>query len=155
MAFSNAQILATILSKFGQPVIRQFLGLRLSQMSGYRIAEDSIKKWLPVSADYSLMNDLSFVIDGASERTIVPMLTKAFSGVPDDMIPVLAHGIVDSAIKQGELKMMDGTLKISKEDLTELKNYLNWNLPLNQEEEYKLITSDPKSDNQESNGSET
>lgn len=138
MQYTNSQILASVLNYFAQPIIKELAGQKIMQASGFQVAENAIKKWLPVSPNYSLMNDISFIIQGATDKAIVPILSKYLSTIPDDMIPTLAHSIVDSAIKEGKLEYFDGKLEFTKEDMQDLKKLLNYNLPLAQADCYKV-----------------
>lgn len=52
--------------------------------------------------------------------------------------------LADKALESGELKLMEGKLTFNKEDLTELKNLLNYNLPVGQTTDYVVKTSDTK-----------
>ena len=49
------------------------------------------------------------MIDGMNGRYI--------SQVPDDALPEMAHKIVDDAIKNGGLTLMDGKIYYKKEDI--------------------------------------
>ena len=61
----------------------------------------------------------------------------------------MAHGLVDKAIQNGGLELMEGRLKFDMNDLRELKNLLDYNLPLQKKEEYEVITSKKKEENPE------
>ena len=67
---------------------------------------------------------------------IRPFREKFVARIPDDMIPELAHGYVDSAIQKGKLSVIDGFFTFDRDDLVELKKYLNCNLPYQKPEEY-------------------
>lgn len=140
MQYTNSQILAAVLNHFAQPLIKDFASLKISQLGGFQMAENMIKKWLPVSPNYSLMNDISFAIQGATDKAIIPILNKYLSKVPDELIPTLAHSIVDEALEKGKLEFMDGKIIFEKEDLTELKKLLDYNLPLEKNSEYTVKT---------------
>lgn len=144
MTHSNSEILAAVLNHFSQPLIKELAGMRLSQTSGFQMVENVIRKWLPVSPDYSLMNDLSFIFEGATSKTVVPLLSKSLATIPDDMIPNLAHSIVDSALSSGKLDFIEGKIKFTQQDFQDLKNLLNYNLPLKETEEYKVLLSPQK-----------
>lgn len=61
----------------------------------------------------------------------------------------MAHGLVDKAIQNGGLELMEGRLKFDMNDLRELKNLLDYNLPLAKKDEYEVITSKKKEENPE------
>lgn len=144
MQYTNSQILAAVLNRFAQPLIKEYAGSKIKQAAGYQIAENMIKKWFPVSPNYSLMNDISFAINGATDRAIVPVLNGFIAKMPDDMIPVIAHSIVDSALQNGKLDFIEGKLTFDKHDLEELKKLLEYNLPLDKTKEYEVITLPPE-----------
>lgn len=140
MQYTNAHILAAVLNYFAQPIIKDLAGMKITSTSGYQVVENTIKKWLPVSPNYSLMNDIGIFIQGATDKAIVPILNSYLSNIPDEMIPSIAHSIVDTAIKEGKFDFADGRLDIGKEDFLKLKTLLDYNLPLKEEAEYKVIT---------------
>lgn len=77
-----------------------------------------------------------------SDNTVTKALNGYLSRVPDNILPDMAHSIVDDAIKQGGFTI--GNIIFDTKDLQELKNLLNYNLPLEQTtEEYTVITSPP------------
>lgn len=140
MQYTNSQILASVLNYFAQPIIKDFVGQKIVQTGGYQMVENTIKKWLPVSPNYSLMNDISFAIHGASDKAIVPILNKYLSSIPDDIIPSMAHSIVDSALASGKYEFVDGKLEFTREDILNLKALLDDNLPLRNEDNYVVKT---------------
>lgn len=74
-----------------------------------------------------------------SDNTITKAINGFLSKVPDAMLPDMAHSIVDDAIKQGGFTI--GNIIFDVKDLQELKTLLNYNMPLEQTEEYTVITS--------------
>jgi hypothetical protein len=90
------------------------------------------------------MQDLSPIMEGITGSLVTPMLSKYLSMVDDASIPKMAHDIVDEALKQGKLSIMEGKVELETEDLIELKNLLNYNLPMREEQTYKVITEEPK-----------
>lgn len=77
-----------------------------------------------------------------SDNTVTKALNGYLSRVPDAMLPDMVHSIVDDAIKQGGFTI--GNIIFDTKDLQELKNLLNYNLPLEKTEEYTVITSPPE-----------
>lgn len=77
-----------------------------------------------------------------SDNTVTKAINGFLSKVPDGMLPDMAHSIVDDAIKQGGFTI--GNLIFDTKDLQELKNLLNYNLPLEKAEAYTVITSPPE-----------
>lgn len=77
-----------------------------------------------------------------SDNTVTKAINGFLSRVPDAMLPDMVHSIVDDAIKQGGFTI--GNIIFDTKDLQELKNLLNYNLPLEKTEEYTVITSPPE-----------
>lgn len=151
--YKNSEILAAVINKFAEPIITQFAGSKMSSMAWYQVTENFVKKWLPVSSNYQLYQDLSVFINGGTAKLLQPVLEQYLSKIPDDMIPVMAHSIVDSALANGEINFAEGRLQFEKEDLLELKKLLNYNLPLPKKDEYQVIMSMPEKE--VTNGTET
>ena len=82
------------------------------------------------------------MLGDAMGSIVEPMLLRYLQGIPDEALPKMAHGIVDNAIQQGGLSLMDGNVIFDLEDLRELKKLLEWNLPLASEEVYNVITKE-------------
>lgn len=79
-----------------------------------------------------LGDSVTALIDGA--------LAKAMEMIPDESVPQFAHDFVQSAIKRGGIELFG--IEVEKEDLEELANLLNKNLPVKNEARYKVISSD-------------
>lgn len=67
---------------------------------------------------------------------MTPILNSYLSKMDDAQLPYMAHSIVDSALKNGELSLLEGTIEIEEADLKELKRLLNINMPLKTEDVY-------------------
>lgn len=142
--FSNAEILATIINKFAQPIVVQFAQMKASSLPLIGVIENKVKSWGIVSPNWSLMNELSPMIEPITGNLVKPMIKQYLSNVPDESIPAMAHGLVDSALANEGLSLMEGRLQFEKSDLEELKKLLDWNLPLKKESEYQIVMSEPK-----------
>lgn len=106
--------------------------------------ENKIKSLGWVSPNYTLMADVAPLIEGITGSVVAPVLNKYLSMVDDESIPQMAHNIVDEALKNGKLSLMEGKVELETEDLIELKNLLNYNLPIKEGQTYKVITEEPK-----------
>ena len=139
MQYTNSQILSAVLNRWLQPVIIHFSQAKMSSMPIVQAIENKIKSIGLVSPNWSLTSELSPMIEPITGSIVQPMLNKYLSNVPDEAIPSMAHNIVDRALEDGKLELMEGKLKFDANDLRELKNLLNYNLPLNIEKtEYKV-----------------
>ena len=146
MQYTNAQILSAVLSNFLEPlvnpIITQLANNGIGNMPAVRMIENKIKSWGIVNPNWTLANELTPFTDIVFGKVISPMINKYVSQLPDEAIPKMAHGIVDKAISNGEMSILDGYITLDIDDLKRLKNLLNWNLPLDNTEEYTVITSE-------------
>lgn len=142
MAYTNSQILSAVLNKWMQPVIIQLSQAKMSSFPFIQAIENKVRSTGWVSPNWSLMKELSPMVEPITNSLVQPILNKYLANVPDEAIPAMAHGIVDKAIENGRLELMEGKFIFDKDDLSELKKLLNYNLPLNQVEEYVVKTED-------------
>lgn len=141
MQYTNSQILAAVLNKWLQPVVLQLSQAKMASFPFVQAIENKVKSTGFVSPNWSLTQELSPIIEPITNSIVQPMLNRYLANVPDEAIPKMAHGIIDKALADGKLELMEGKLIFDQNDLTELKNLLNYNLPLKDNEEYKVITS--------------
>lgn len=141
MQYTNSQILSAVLNKWLQPVVLQLSQAKLASFPFIQSIENKIKSTGWVSPNWSVVREFAPMIEPVTNSIVQPMLNRYLSNVPDEAIPAMAHGIIDKAIADGKLELMEGKLVFEKEDLAELKNLLNCNLPLNNEQGYVVKTS--------------
>lgn len=141
MQYTNSQILSAVLNKWLQPVVIQLSQAKLASFPFVQAIENKVKNIGFVSPNWSLTQELSPLIEPITNSIVQPMLGKYLANVPDEAIPAMAHGIVDKALANGKLELMEGKLIFDKDDLTELKKLLEYNLPLKQEVEYHVKTT--------------
>lgn len=142
--YTNAQILSAVINKWSQPLIKTLLNGKIQSIGFIQNLENKIRSMGWVSPNYSLMNDLSPLMEGITGSIVAPILNKYLSQIDDASIPQIAHDIVDEALKNGKLSIMEGKVELETEDLIELKNLLNYNLPIKDGQTYKVITEEPK-----------
>lgn len=138
MAYTNSQILSAVLSKFLQPVVQMYGGEKLASLPFVKAIENKVKASGFVSGNWSLMKEISPLMENVSGRLITPVLNGYLSKLDDAQLPYMAHSIVDSALSSGKLELLDGAIEFEKSDLTELKRLLNINLPLKEEDVYEV-----------------
>lgn len=155
MTYSNSDILATILNRFAQPIVIQFAQAKASTFPMINMIENKVKSWGIVSQNWSIVSELSPMIEPITGSIVKPMIKQYLSNIPDDAIPNIAHSIIDKALADGGLSLMEGRLQFEKEDLIELKKLLDYNLPLKKEEEYQILTSPPKKESEVNDGTES
>lgn len=136
MVYSNSQILSAVLTRFLQPVIQMYGGDKFASLPAIKLIENKVKSMGIVSGNWSLMKELSPLVENVSEKLVTPILNNYLSKMDDVQLPYIAHSIVDSALKNGELSLLEGTIEIEEADLKELKRLLNINLPLKTEDVY-------------------
>lgn len=144
MTYTNSQILSAVLNKYLQPVVVQFAQMKMGSLPFVQAIENKVRSMGFVSGNWSLINEVAPLIEPITGNLVQPMINKYLSQIPDAAIPEMAHSIVDKAIANGGLSLMEGRLQFEKEDLIELKKLLDWNLPLVKEEEYQVVMSEPK-----------
>ena len=117
---------------------------RLGQFEPVQAANEWVKKYFPVTADYSIVNDLSFLAVPVSEILIEPVIGNAIAklGVQDQDIPAYAMKLVESMIeeagKNGSVSLFN-TVEIETSDLEKLRYLLRKNLPVDECEKYEVI----------------
>ena len=139
--YTNAQILAAVLTKWGQPAIEQLTSGRLDNLPWMQAITSKVRSTGWVSQSWSLGRELAPMMGSMTEAIVTPMIERYLSSMPDGSIPVIAHKFVDAAIENDGLTLFDGNVTFDKDDLTELKHYLEWNLPLGESPSYEVKTS--------------
>lgn len=142
--YTNAQILSAVINKWSQPLIKTLLGSKVQSIGFIQALENKVKSSGWVSPNWSMMAELSPIMESVTGSIMAPVLNKYLSMVDDASIPQMAHDIVDEALKQGKLSILEGKIELETEDLIELKNLLNYNLPIKEGQAYKVITEEPK-----------
>lgn len=105
--------------------------------------EAKIKSTGWVSPMWNLSKELSPLMSGISSKLVEPLLERYLQGVPDEAIPQLAHSIVNNALKEGNLSLLEGNIVFEREDLEELSNLLRYNLPIEEEATYEVLEEEP------------
>ena len=137
---SNAEILSAVLNKWIQPLIGAFVSGNMQSLPFIQAVENKVKSMGWVSPRWSLFSELSPVMEGITGNIVAPILNRYLSQVDDRSIPKLAHDIVDNALRNGELRILEGKVVFEKSDLEELKRLLDLNLPFDKTEEYEVKT---------------
>lgn len=140
--YSNRDILAAVLTKWAQPVIQDFLGNKMSSLPFVANIEQKVRSSGWVSPMWSLGSELSPLVSNIAAPIVEPMISNYLSGVPDEAIPQMAHALVDNALSQGSLSLLEGKVEFEREDLEELKNLLRYNLPIKKAMGYQVLTSE-------------
>ena len=137
---TNARILGAILNKWAQPLIGTFLGGHVQSIPFIQNIENKIRSTGWVSQRWTLMGELSPLMESLTGNLVAPMIEGYLQKVDDATIPKMAHAIVDDALKKGELNLFEGKVVFERSDLQQLKRLLELNLPYNVEDDVIIKT---------------
>ena len=143
MKYSNSEILTAVLVRWAKPMVDGIIADRLGQFETVQTANEWVKKYFPVAANYSIVNDLSFLAVPATEMIIEPRIRNGIAklGIADSDIPEYASKLVASAIDEantnGSISLFN-TIEIEQSDLERLRNLLERNLPVTVSERYEV-----------------
>lgn len=126
---TNAQILAAILNRVGQPIIQHFMGMKMQNSPIVNGIENWVRNLGITGPNWNLTSELMPFIQPMSGMVVEPMLAQYISNVPDAMIPGMAHSIVDKAMQMGNVSVLGGMITLDQNDLREIKKLLNANMP--------------------------
>ena len=137
---TNAKILGAVLNKWAQPLIGTFLGSHIQSVPFIQGLQNKIRNMGWVSNQWSVMKELSPLMESVTGNLVAPMIERYLQGIDDTSIPKMAHSIVDDAIKNGELSLFEGKVVFEESDLKQLKRLLELNLPYNPDEDVIIKT---------------
>ena len=143
--WSNRQILAAVLNKWLQPALSQMASSKLMQLPFLANIEAKVKSTGWVSPMWSMANEVAPLLGGVTTQLIEPMISQYLQGIPDQAIPKMAHQLVENAMKQGQLSLFEGNVVFELCDLEELHKLLKYNLPIKEEECYKVKLNEEES----------
>lgn len=137
---TNKQILAAVIAKWAQPAIRQFATSKMATLPFFELANNKVRSTGFVSPTWTLESELMPMADGIVKAVAEPIIVSMLGNVTDAMIPQMAHGIVDAALERGSVAFFEGKVEFEREDLEELKRYLDYNLPIEKSDNYQVLT---------------
>lgn len=132
-----------------QPVIAQMSALKLSNIPAIASAENMIRTFLPLPPNWRLGDELGQYIPAVMSSGMEPLLSGLLSGIPDAAIPALARSIVEKGIADGGMVLLAGNLTFTKEDLIELKKYIDYNMPEDAQASHYEVRTDAPAPSQE------
>lgn len=138
MEYKNSQILAAVVSEWARPAISQIAAGNLMRLPMLQSLQATIGSLGLVSGDYALQKDIEPLIQPVVNSLVTPMLTNYFGQMPEESIPQLAHDIVDKVRYNGPLSILEGLITFDEEDLDELADLLQKNLPVEKVEGYQV-----------------
>lgn len=142
--YSNSKILAAVIANWAKPLIDQVLLSRIGDLQQVSAASEWVKKYFPVSGNYSIVNDLAFLAVPAVGLIVEPLVTNGLAklGVPEEQIPSYAAKMADAMLaeaeKNGKVTLFNA-IELEKSDFKRLKKLIDKNLPVTEEEAYTVI----------------
>lgn len=142
--YTNSEILTAVLVAWAKPMIDNIVSNRIGQFQQVQAANEWVKKYFPVAANYSIVNDLSFLAAPATELLMEPAIRNGIAklGVLDKDIPSYTSKLVDSMIGEAEKKgsvSLFNMVELEKSDLEKLRDLLQKNLPMEATAKYEVI----------------
>ena len=138
--YSNAQILSAVLVKWLEPVITQLGGSKIMSIPALSAIQNKIRSTGWVSQNWSMINELSPIINKVGGMIVEPYISNMVSKYPDSDLPKIAHGIVDAAIENNGLTIFEGNISFDTDDLQKLKRLLDYNMPVSDASGYVVKT---------------
>lgn len=138
MEYSNSQILAAVVSEWARPAISQIAAGNLMRLPMLQSLQATISSLGIVSGNYALQKDIEPLIQPIVNSLITPMLARYFGQIPEDSIPQMAHDIVEKMRGNGPVSVLEGMVTFDEEDITELSDLLDKNLPVGQTPGYQV-----------------
>lgn len=138
MDYTNSQILAAVVSEWARPAISQIAASNLMRLPMLQSLQATIGGMGLVSGTYSLQADMEPMIQPVVNALVTPMLAKYFGNIPDESIPQMAHDVVDQLRYKGPLSILEGLITFDEEDLDELADLLQKNLPVESSQGYQV-----------------
>lgn len=138
MEYKNSQILAAVVSEWARPAISQIAAGNLMRLPMLQSLQATIGSLGFVSGNYALQKDIEPLIQPIINSLITPMLARYFGQIPEESIPQMAHDIVEKMRTNGSMSILEGMVTFEEEDLAELADLLDKNLPIGQTRDYQV-----------------
>ena len=138
MEYKNSQILAAVVSEWARPAISQIAAGNLMRLPMLQSLQATISSLGIVSGNYALQKDIEPLIQPIVNSLITPMLARYFGQIPEESIPQMAHDIVEKMRNNGQVSVLEGMVTFDEEDITELSDLLDKNLPVGQTPGYQV-----------------
>ena len=138
MEYKNSQILAAVVSEWARPAISQIAAGNLMRVPMLQSLQATISSLGIVSGSYALQKDIEPLIQPIVNSLITPMLARYFGQIPEESIPQMAHDIVEKMRNNGPVSVLEGMVTFDEEDITELSDLLDKNLPVGQTPGYQV-----------------
>lgn len=144
MEYSNIDKLSAVVAEWIRPSLSKIASESLNKLEGVASANSWIIKYFPVKSDYSIVNDLGFLLSPIAQSVVKPLLSNAICkiGITDAGIPEFARNVVEYALKEASEKgqiTLFGILEIEPSDIKELKRLLEKNLSCDSVVGYRVV----------------
>lgn len=143
MEYTNSEKLTAVLVKWAKPMVDEIVASRLGNYQPIVAANEWVKKYFPVASNYSIVNDLSFLVVPSTEIVVGNFVRNGIAklGVADADIPGYASkllaAMMEQAEKEGKISLF-GSIELEKSDLEKLRTMLERNLPVEVAERYEV-----------------
>ena len=103
---TNAEKITSALIDWANPMLDDIAAQVIGKNQSMTVATEWVKKYIPVSAEYSLWNDLKFLASPLMQTSISRMMTQGIQnlGLTDEELPEYARGILASIRQEAESK---------------------------------------------------
>ena len=103
---TNAEKITSALIDWANPMLDDMAAQVIGKNQTMTVATEWIKKYFPVSPEYSLWNDLKFLASPLMQAGISRMMTQGIQslGLSDEELPEYVRGILASIRQEAESK---------------------------------------------------
>ena len=135
MEYTNLDKLVAVVVEWLRPLASTLAGTYLNKLEPVERANAWARKFFPVSADYSIANDLGFLAMPALQSTVRPFIQSSLNklNLTDEAIPEFAKNVVMSMDKELETKSsisLFNLIELDNDDVNRLRLLLERNLPV-------------------------
>lgn len=140
----NSEILTAVLAHWLKPMMDAIVTNHIGKSDSVIAANEWVKKYFPVTGNYSIVNDLSFLVAPAIDVLLTPFVKNGIVklGLDEEGIPAYASKLVDSLIAEAKAKgkvTLFNTIEFEENDFVKLRCLLEKNLPMTTTtEEYQV-----------------
>ena len=127
------------MSFWARPALTQLATSRLSSLPMMQNLQQSIVASGLVSQAYNISADLMPIMAPVINNLLQPYLEKQLAQLPDESIPALARDVLAEAERKGSMSILDGFLTLEAQDIQELRQLVEKNLPMAESQGYEVI----------------
>jgi hypothetical protein len=133
MEYTNLDKLVAVITEWLRPLASTLAGAYLNKLDSVERANAWARKFFPVSADYSIANDLGFLFMPTLQSAVRPFIQSSLDklNLTDDAIPEFAKNTVMAMDKELETKptiSLFNLIELDADDVNRLRHLLENNL---------------------------